>query len=310
MPAIAYHKGSFMPLEEAKVGIMTHALHYGTAVFEGIRGNWNSDHEKVYIFRLREHMERLLQGCSILRMTLPLSVDDLCNLTIQMVEKCGYTEDLYIRPVAYKSAEKVANLKLPELEDDFFVLAIPFGKYIDSDGAIRCCTSSWRRTDDTMIPPRVKLAGIYINSILAKSDAVLSGFDEAILLNQDGHVSEGAGENIFLVSNGNLHTPSLEENVLPGITRDTVITLAREDLGLNVIERKIDKSEIYVADECLLTGTAAHITPVIEVDHRKIADGNIGPITESLQSSYFDIIRGKNKKYIDWCTSAIPDKSR
>ena len=307
MPAIAYHKGSFMPLEEANVGIMTHALHYGTAVFEGIRGNWNSDHKKLYIFRLREHMERLLQGCSILRMTLPLSVDDLCNLTIQMVEKCGYTEDLYIRPVAYKSAEKVANLKLPELEDDFFVLAIPFGKYIDSDGAIRCCTSSWRRTDDTMIPPRVKLAGIYINSILAKSDAVLSGFDEAILLNQDGHVCEGSGENIFGIKDGIISTPSLDSNVLPGITRDTVKTLIQDELGLNLIERSIDRSELYLADEVFLTGTAAHLTPVGQIDHRNIRDGKTGPITKELSRLYFQIVRGDNPKYIDFCTPVSPN---
>ena len=307
MPAIAYHKGSFMPLVEANVGIMTHALHYGTAVFEGIRGNWNSDHKKLYIFRLREHMERLLQGCSILRMTLPLSVDDLCNLTIQMVEKCGYTEDLYIRPVAYKSAEKVANLKLPELEDDFFVLAIPFGKYIDSDGAIRCCTSSWRRTDDTMIPPRVKLAGIYINSILAKSDAVLSGFDEAILLNQDGHVCEGSGENIFVIKDGIISTPSLDSNVLPGITRDTVKTLIQDELGLNLIERSIDRSELYLADEVFLTGTAAHLTPVGQIDHRNIRGGETGPITKELSRLYFQIVRGDNPKYIDFCTPVSPN---
>ena len=307
MPAIAYHKGSFMPLEEANVGIMTHALHYGTAVFEGIRGNWNNDHKKLYIFRLREHMERLLQGCSILRMMLPLSVDDLCDITVKMVEQCGYTEDIYIRPVAYKSAEKVANLKLPELEDDFFVLAIPFGKYIDSDGAIKCCTSSWRRTDDTMIPPRVKLAGIYINSILAKSDAVLSGFDEAILLNQDGHVCEGSGENIFVIKDGAISTPSLDSNVLPGITRDTVKTLIQQELGLNLIERSIDRSELYLADEVFLTGTAAHLTPVGQIDHRNIQSGGVGPITKELSRLYFQIVRGDNAKYIDFCTPVSPN---
>ena len=305
----AFFNGKFVPLKDAKVSIMTHALHYGTGVFEGLRGNWSNEDKTIYIFRLKEHYERLLKGCKLLMMDLPYSLSDLCDITVELIERSGYTEDLYIRPLAYKSTELVANLKLQDLDSDFCLVAIPFGDYLGSD-RLKCATSAWRRMDDTMIPPRFKISGIYVNSILAKTEATLSGFDEAILLNQDGHVSEGAGENIFLVNNGKLHTPSLEENVLPGITRDTVITLAREDLGLTVIERKIDKSEIYVADECLLTGTAAHITPVIEVDHRKIADGNIGPITESLQSSYFDIIRGKNKKYIDWCTSAIPDKSR
>ena len=303
MPAIAYHKGSFMPLEEAKVGIMTHALHYGTAVFEGIRGNWNNNHGKLYVFRLREHMERLLEGCSILRINLPLSIDQLCNITVEMIKKCGYKEDLYIRPVAYKSAEKVANLKLQELEDDFFVLAIPFGKYIDSDGAIRCCTSSWRRIDDTMIPPRVKLAGIYINSILAKSDAVLSGFDEAILLNQDGHVCEGSGENIFVIKDNKISTPSLDSNVLPGITRDTVKSLIQQELGLDLIERSIDRSELYLADEVFLTGTAAHLTSVGQIDHRNIGSGEVGPITKELSRFYFQIVKGDNPKYLHFCTA-------
>ena len=306
MAGIAFHKGQFIPLEEAKVGIMTHALHYGTAVFEGIRGNWNPQEEKIYIFRLQEHMERLLQGCSILRMTLPYTVQELSDITVEVVERSGFTEDLYIRPVAYKSAEKVANLNLKSLEDGFFVLAVPFGKYIESEGAIHCCTSSWRRIDDTMMPPRVKLAGVYVNSILAKTDALAAGFDEAILLNQDGHVCEGSGENIFVVQKGRIVTPSLADNILPGITRDTVMDLARNELGLEVIERSIDRSELYLADEVFLTGTAAHITPVGQIDHRTIGTGEGGPITRQLRQLYFDIVRGENPKYIHLCTPASP----
>ncbi|MFQ5860101.1 MAG: branched-chain amino acid transaminase [Dehalococcoidia bacterium] len=305
----AFIRGEMVPLEEAKVGIMTHALHYGTAVFEGIRGNWNPDKQVIYIFRLREHYQRLLQGCRILLIDLPYTLDELCDITVELVERSGYTEDLYIRPIAYKSAQLVANLKLHELESDFALLAIPFGDYLGAE-VQRCCTSSWRRIDDPMIPPRFKISGLYVNSILAKTEAVLAGFDEAIMLNQDGHVCEGTGENLFLVKDGELFTPSLEDNVLSGITRNTVIALARNELGVEVRERSIDRSELYVADELFLTGTAAHLTPVGEIDHRKIGDGNPGPLTRALQEMYFQIAKGNNPKYLHWCTAAVPRSVR
>jgi branched-chain amino acid aminotransferase len=301
----ALFQGEYVPLSDAKVSIMTHALHYGTGVFEGIRGNWNEEKGAIYIFRLREHYERLLTGCRLLMIDIPYSLEDLCNITVELVERCGFTEDLYIRPLAYKSAEKVANLKLQELENDFCLLAVPFGSYLGSD-VLRCCTSSWRRVDDSMIPARFKISGIYVNSILAKTEATLAGFDEAIILNQDGHVCEGSGENFFLVVDGRLYTPPIEDNVLPGITRNTVMQLAQSDLGLEVMERHIDRSQIYVADECFLTGTAAHLTPVVEVDSRKIGDGLVGPISAKLQKMYFDVVVGRNPKYIHWCTAATP----
>ena len=302
---LAFFRGDYVPLADAKVNIMTHALHYGTGVFEGIRGNWNSEKKTIYIFRLREHYARLLRGCRLLMLDIPYSQEDLCNITVELVERCGYTSDIYIRPLAYKSAELVANLKLQELESDFCLLAVPFGNYLTAD-VLRCCTSSWRRVDDPMIPARFKISGIYVNSILAKTEATLAGFDEAIILNQDGHVCEGSGENLFLVVDGKLYTPPIEDNVLPGITRDTVMQLARSELDLEVQERTIDRSEIYIADECFLTGTAAHLTPVAEVDNRKIADGKVGPISAKLQEMYFEIVAGRNPKYLHWCTSATP----
>lgn len=294
-----------MPQEEAKVSISTHALHYGTGAFEGIRGNWNHKKETVYIFRLKEHYERLLQGCRMLMLDISYSVEELCSITVELVERCGYTEDLYIRPLAYKSAKKIANLKLNELESDFCLLAVPFGNYLDVD-VLRCCTSSWRRPNDQAIPPRFKLSGLYLNSILAKTEAVLAGFDEAILLNQDGYVSEGSGENLFLVQNGAIYTPPLADSVLPGITRNTVMKLAKEELGLDVIEKHISRSELYLADECFLTGTAAHVTPMIELDNRTIGDGKVGPISKALRDSYFEIALGNNAKYLQWCTPATP----
>ena len=302
--ALAFFRGQVVPLSEAKVSVTTHALHYGTAVFEGIRGNWNADHEKLYVFRMREHYERLMQGCRIMMMDIPYGVDDLCEITLDLLQRCGYREDLYIRPLAYKSEERVANLKLQDLGSDFTLIVVPFGAYIDVEGAIRCCTSSWRRVDDTIIPPRVKISGHYVNSILAKTEATLSGFDEAIMLTQDGDVSEGSGENLFLVSKGVLHTPLVADNNLMGITRDSAIRIATDELGLEVVERRIRRSELYLADEIFLTGTAAHVTPVGELDVRPIGDGGVGPITQQINEMYLDIIAGNNPKYMDWCATA------
>ena len=301
----AFFRGQYVPLSEAKVSVMTHALHYGTGVFEGIRGNWNEEKGAIFIFRLREHFERLLRGCRLLMLDIPYSVDDLCEITVELVQRNRHQQDIYIRPLAYKSAELIANLKLQELDSDFTLITVPFGNYLGSD-ALRCCTSSWRRVDDNMIPARLKISGIYVNSILAKTEATMAGFDEAIILNQDGHVCEGSGENIFVVSDGRLFTSSLEDNVLPGITRDTIIQIAQRELGLDVVERSIDRSELYLADEIFLTGTAAHLTPVVQLDNRNIADGKIGPISAKLQKLYFDIVVGRNPKYLHWCTTVVP----
>ncbi len=303
---IAYFRGKILPADQAQVPVMTHALHYGTAVFEGIRGNWNEDEGKIFIFRPLEHFQRFLDGCRILRMSLPHTAEELVQITKDLVQSGGFKEDLYIRPLAFKSEPKVANLKLHELSDDFVIIALPFGRYIDTEVA-HCITASWRRMDETMIPPRVKISGLYVNSILAKTDAILAGFDEAILLNQEGHVAEGSGENLFLVKNGGLVTPPLYNNILSGITRDTVIHLAKAELDIPIEERPIGRSELYLADELFLTGTAAHLTPVGELDMRPIADGRVGPITQRLQEFYSDLIRGRNPKYSHWCTAASPN---
>ena len=303
--ALAFFRGGIVPLSEAKVSVTTHALHYGTAVFEGIRGNWNEEQSKLYVFRMREHYERFLQGCRIMMLDIPYTADELCATTVDLLQSCGYAEDLYIRPLAYKSEERVANLKLHELESDFTLITVPFGSYIDTEGAIRCCTSSWRRIDDTVIPPRVKISGHYVNSILAKTEAVMAGFDEAIMLTQDGNVSEGSGENLFMVSNGVLHTPLVADNNLTGITRDSAIQLARNELGLEIVERSIRRSELYLADEVFLTGTAAHVTPVGYIDSRPVGDGEVGPITGRLRDMYLNVIRGKTPDYLHWC-SEVP----
>jgi len=301
--ALAYFKGDVVPIEEARVNIMTHALHYGTAVFEGIRANWNESKNQLFIFRIKEHYERLLQGCDMLMLDIPYSVDDLCKITLDLVKESGYKQDLYIRPLAYKSEELVANLKLQEIESDFTLIMVPFGEYLDTDGALRCCTSSWRRVDDTNVPPRLKISGTYVNGILAKTEATLAGFDEAIMLTQDGFVSEGSGENLFMVNNGVIYTPPVSDNNLTGITRDSAIEIARQEVGKEVVETRIRRSELYFADEVFLTGTAAHIQAVGELDNRVIGSGNAGPITTKINEVYQESIRGNNPKYESWCTS-------
>jgi len=242
----------------------------------------------------------MYNGCRVLKIDLAHTIDELCQITVELVERCGFQEDIYIRPVAYKSSEDL-GVRLHDLDSDFFVFAFPWGRYIDVDKA-KCGISSWRRPDDNVIPPQVKLTGIYVNNALAKTEAIENGFDEAIMLSSDGHISEGTGENIFLVIDGKLVTPANYSSILTGITRNTVITLAQNELGIETIERQISRNELYTAEECFFTGTAAHITPIAEVDHRKIDNGEIGKITKKLQEIYSEVIQGNIPKYISWCT--------
>jgi len=304
MPSYAFFKEKYIPLAEAKIGIMTHAIHYGTAVFEGIRGNWNSQKEQTFLFRMKEHYQRLLNGCQIMRMKMPYSLDDMCRITVELARKCAFKEDIYVRPLAYKSAEAL-GVRVHDIADDFTVFIIPWGRYIDVDKA-KCCVSAWQCPTDNSIPPQVKIMGHYAGNALAKSDAVEKGFDEAIMLNNNGYVAQGSGENIFLVMNGKLITPPTYNNILPGITRDCVMKLAKKELGKETIERPVSRGELYVADEVFLTGTAAHITPVAEIDHRLIGDGEIGEVTRKLQDIYAGLIRGENPDYMDWCTPVYP----
>lgn len=299
----AYIRKQFVPLADAKIGVMTHAFNYGTGCFEGIRGNWNEAHEKIFLFRLRDHFSRLMKSSRILKIAVDGNEDDLSEIAVKLVGMCGYTEDIYLRVIAYKSSE-VIGVRMHNLDDDLLMYVAPFGPYLDVEKGIRCMTSSWVRVDDMAIPARAKVTGLYVNSALAKTEAQENGFDEAILLNRDGHVSEGSGENIFLVMNGALVTPPPSDNILVGITRDTVMRLARDELGIQTIERPIDRSELYVADECFMTGTAAHVTAVVDIDRRPIGNGQTGEITHRLQKLYFEVIRGENAKYAGWCTPA------
>ena len=298
MPSYAYFQKQFVPLSEAKIGIMTNSFHYGTAVFEGIRGNWNNQQQQLYLFRLKEHYERLQNGCRVLKIDLPYTVEQLCQITVEMAQRCGFQKDIYVRPLAYYSTE-TPGVRLHDLDSDFLVFAIPWGRYLDVDKA-RCGVSSWRCPKEV---PRAKLAGLYLNNALAKTEAIKNGFDEAIMLTSDGYVADGSGENIFLVTDGKLVTPASYNSILMGITRATTIKLAKEELGIETIEKSIERCELYNADECFFTGTAAHITPVAEIDRRTIGSGEIGEITRKLQELYSEVIRGNNPKYIDWCTA-------
>jgi branched-chain amino acid aminotransferase len=295
----AYFQGNIVPLSEAKIGVMTHAFNYGTAVFEGIRGNWNEEAGATYLFRQREHFERLGQSAHILGMKMNVSVDKLCELAAELVERSGFTEDVYLRPMVYLSGE-VLGVRLHNVECDTLIFLSPFPAYLPETA--RSHTSTWRRVQDTGIPPRAKVTGIYVNSALAKTEANNNGFDEAIMLNENGHVSEGSGENIFMVRHGQLITPGPADNVLEGITAKSVMDLAMKELGVEIVQREIDRTELYIADEVFMTGTAAHLTPIVEIDRRQVGTGTPGPITSRLSTLFYDAIRGKSEKYSSWCT--------
>jgi len=301
MPQYAFFKGEIVPIEEAKISIMTHAFNYGTGAFEGIRAYWNEKEKRLFVFRMPEHYDRMHKSSSILKITIPHTTEELCDITCELLKKEGYTEDTYIRPVAYKASEGI-GVKLHGLEDGFCIFAVPFGRYIEKEEGARTAVSSWRRIDDNAAPARAKVTGIYINSALSKTEVLERGFDEAIVLNHDGHVSEGSAENIFLVRDGRLVTPSPSDNILEGITRRTVMQIAGEDLGIETVERQIDRSELYVADEVFFCGTGVQVAAVIEVDGRPVGTGKIGPITEKVRDLYFDIVKGNVAKYKSWCT--------
>lgn len=293
--------GEFVPVESGMISVRTHGFAYGTGCFEGIRGYWNESEQQIYLFRLREHYERLLRSCAILQISLPYTVDQLIDISTELVQRNEQRQDVYLRPVAYKS-DLTIGVRLHGLQDDFIITSEPVGNYIDTNG-MSAGVSSWRRIDDNAIPARAKIIGAYVNSAFAKSEAMQNGFDEAIMLTHEGHVSEGSAENIFLVINGELVTPAPTENILLGITRDTVIELARREFGRITRERQIDRTELYVADEIFMCGTGAQIAPIISVDHRPVGNGQIGPISSAIQQLYNDVVRGRSSDYrTQWCT--------
>ena len=297
----AFFEGKFVPLEQANINIMTHAFNYGTAVFEGVRGNWNEEQGELYLFKVADHIKRIRQSAKIMRMEIHYTDEELISMVQQVAERCGYREDVYIRPMVYK-ASKVVGVRMHNLDDEFLLFVTPFGAYLDPDAGARCMTSSWRRVNDTSIPARAKVTGIYVNNAMAKTEANLNGFDEAIMLNDDGHVSEGSGENIIMLRHGKLVTPAPSDNILEGITLETALALAKTHLGLDVERRSIDRTELYIADEVFMTGTAAHVTPITEIDRVPVGDGKPGAISKQIQDLYFQMITGRMPQYASWLT--------
>lgn len=301
MPKYAFFRNKLVPFEEANVSIMTHAFNYGTGCFEGIRAYWNEEDKELYVFRLPEHFQRMHRSCRILRIDLPYTPRELCDTTVELLRREGYREDAYIRPLAYKASE-VIGVRLHDLEDAFAMFAVPFGRYIEKEEGAHVCISSWRRVDDNAAPARAKITGAYINSALSKTDAQLSGYDEALVMTDTGHISEGSAENFFMVRNGCLVTPSVTSNILEGITRDTIIELAAAEMGLRTQQRSIDRSEVYICDEAFLVGTGVQVAAVTHIEHRPVGSGSIGPVVSRLRELYFDVVRGRNPKYKHWCT--------
>jgi len=297
----AFFRGDFVPLRDANINVMTHAFNYGTAVFEGIRAYWNADEEQLYALELLAHYQRIHASAALLMMEVRQSPAELAEITVELLRRDGLREDAYIRPIVYKSSETI-GVRLHNLDADITIFALPFGQYIDTEGGIRAQISTWRRTDDNAIPARGKITGAYINGALAKSEAQLNGYDEAIVLTADGHVSEGSAENLFIVKRGALITPAVTDNILEGITRRRLIAIARDELGIETVERSIDRTELYNADEVFLCGTGAQISPVIEIDRRRVGEGRPGPITRDLSARYFDAVRGRLPAYRDWLT--------
>lgn len=298
----AYFEGKYVPIEEANISILTHAFNYGTGVFEGIRGYYNADEDDILIFRLPEHVDRLVRNCNVMFMDIDENADDLEKICIDLTQRSGFREDVYLRPIAYKSEHSLGP-KLNNVESKFCCWTIKLGDYVDVDSGLDVAVSSWRRLSDNAIPSRVKSTGSYINSALARSESDQNGFDEAIVLREDGTVAEGSAMNLFMVLDGQLITTPPSADILIGITRNTAMELAREELGLDVIERSISRTELYVCDELFFTGTGAQVAPVRSVDRRLLGDGTPGPISKQLQKLYFDVVQGKVEKYRHWCTS-------
>jgi len=298
---VAWFEGKFVPLSEAKIPVMTHGFLYGTATFEGIRAYWNEEQEQLFALKMLDHYRRMARSAKVLLMKLPMPPEELVTLTIDLLRRNGFRQDTYIRPTLYKSSE-VIGVRLHNLEHQLLIFSVPFGEYIAIDRGITAQVVSWRRNSDQALPARAKIVGGYANSAFSKTEAVLNGYDEAIVLTMDGHVSEGSAENLFIARDGKLITPPVTDDILEGITRTALMQLAREEMGIETIVRTIDRSELYGCDEVFLCGTGAQISPVVEIDHRAVGEGEVGPITRKLAILYFDAVRGRLPAYSDWLT--------
>ena len=300
LPDLAFFNGKVVPYADVRLGLLTHALNYGTAVFGGMRAFWNEGEKELFVFRPLDHFRRLLDSARLLRMELPYSTGDLWTGLRDLLRRQGQRTDLYIRALAFYGDETL-GVRLHGLKPEVSIVALPFGHFVPNDDNAHACISSWQRISDNVLPARGKIAGGYVNSALAKSDAQLAGFDEALVMNDDGHVCEGSVENLFLVRGGAVVTPPVTQDILEGITRRTVVQLLREDLGVEVVERPIDRTEVYLAEEVFLTGTGVQTVAVTRVDHRPIGSGRMGAITARLRPALADVVRGRDARRREWC---------
>lgn len=300
MKDFVYMNEKYIEKEHACIPVMTHGFLYGTSIFEGIRAYYNESDKQLYAFRVPEHFDRLRNSAKIMHMTVEKSTKELCQITKTLLQKNGYTQNVYIRPTLYKSAQRIGTSLLNN-PDSLLIFTVPMEDYIDTTKGLKICVSNWRRTSDNAIPPRAKVGGAYANAALIASDSKLAGFDDAIALSECGEVTEGSAMNLFLVVNNKLVTTKTTDNILKGITRDTVMQLAREVMNLEIEERTIDRTELYLADEAFYCGTGAQVSPIVSIDNRNLGDGKIGPVSSKLQKLYFDVVRGKVKEYKEWC---------
>lgn len=306
---IVYSDGAYRRYDDARVGLLTHGLQYGTGCFEGIRGYWNEDEKDVLLFRLHEHYERLTNSARMMLMDIGHSVEELVEISAELCARNEFRGDTYLRAIVFKNLETI-GVKLRGIPDTTAIIAVPHKKYYEAGNGLRVGVSSWRRVDDTAAPLRAKVTGLYANAALAKSEAEMNGYDEAIMLSHDGHISECSANNLFLVRNDVIYTPDPSQNILEGITRRTVMELARQELGLTVIERSLDRSEAYTADELFFTGTAVGVDFANSVDGRPIGNGTMGPITRKLMALYDDAVHGRLPQYRSWVTPTYARPSR
>ncbi len=300
LPNFAFFKGRIVPYSEAKIGVLTHTFNYGTGVFGGIRGYWNNEANQLYVFRPSDHFQRFLESARLLCMKLPYSKEDLIRAVMELLRKENYRTDCYVRPLAFFTDE-VIGVRMHDLTSDVAIVSIPFGSYLANEEGLHVGTSSWVRVDDNMIPARGKIVGAYVNSSFSKTEAHNAGYDEALVLNQNGHIAEASAANFFMIRRGVAITPPVTDNILEGVVRRTIMQLLHDDLGIEVVERSIDRSEVYLAEEAFFCGTGVQLAAIADVDHRPIGAGKMGPITATLRKLYFDVVRGRMPKYSEWC---------
>ncbi|MGA2111834.1 MAG: branched-chain amino acid transaminase [Anaerolineales bacterium] len=301
VPSFAFFQGSIVPYSQARVGVLNHTLNYGTGAFGGIRAYYDEDRDQLFVFRPHDHFQRFLESARLLHMQFDFTPEELTQVTLELLRAEEYRTDCYIRPLAY-NADEIIGVRLHDLHPQVAMVAVPFGRYLANEEGVEATFSSWRRIDDNAIPARGKITGGYVSSALVKTDAQHAGFDEALVLNQDGHVAEGSAENFFILRHGALVTPPVTENILEGITRRTVMELANEELGIRTEERPIDRTEVYLAEEAFFCGTGVQIAAIVRVDHRPIGEGKMGPFVSRLRDLYFRVVRGRVPKYAHWNT--------